>query len=57
MASKGFEGPICVLGGPASVTLGSHPEWGQSGGILRGWGLQETSEGVGGKGWSLGFGP
>lgn len=27
------------------MTLGSHPGWGQTGGLLSGWGLGEASEG------------
>lgn len=45
MTPRGFEGPICLLRGPTSMTLGSHPGWGQTGGLLSGWGLGEASEG------------
>ena len=35
---------LCV-GGPASMTLGSHSGWGQTGGFLSGWGRGDASEG------------
>lgn len=56
MTPRGFEGPICVLGGPASMTLGSHPGWGQTGGLLSGWGLGGESEGLEPRIWPLGYG-
>lgn len=46
MAFGGFEGPVCVLGGPASPTMRSHPEPAQRQRILSGWSLREASGGT-----------
>ena len=38
------------------MTLGSHPGWGQTGGLLSGWGLGGESEGLEPRIWPLGYG-
>lgn len=43
MAFGGFEGPVCVLGGPTSPIMGSHPERGQRQRILSRWRLGAAS--------------